>query len=427
MKLRLLTLGMALVLVGSAMGTGGTKAWDEAQNGFSGQGNVTDNYNDHQLLSQPPAGLLTNAATTAENQLRLEWSATTSYAYRVETTLEITEPIWIAAPPVELSFTDDKGVYLLPMNDSQGFCRVIPVATTSRYLVVDLSGGPLASNYPVSTMSDPPPGGWTDEYKTTKLVLRHIPAGTFMMGSLTIEPGMWNIYEPYHKVTLTKDFYIGVFQTTQKQWERVMGNWPSYFTNVTYRETRPVEQVAYDDVRGMVAGTNWPANGNVDEDSFMGRLRSRTGQTFDLPTDAQWEYACRAGTTTALNLGKDLTDIYQCPNMAEVGRYYHNGGSVYNSSVSTNGGTMQVGSYLPNAWGLYDMHGNVFESCLDWFEAEPAGELDPLGPASSWYRMLRGGGWIMDAFECRSAMRNGADASDRNEQYGFRVSIFPDL
>ena len=113
MKLRLLTLGMALVLVGSAMGTGGTKAWDEAQNGFSGQGNVTDNYNDHQLLSQPPSGLITNAATTAENQLRLEWSATTSYAYRVETTLEITEPIWIAAPPVELSFTDDKGVYLL--------------------------------------------------------------------------------------------------------------------------------------------------------------------------------------------------------------------------------------------------------------------------------------------------------------------------
>ncbi|MDD3952550.1 MAG: InlB B-repeat-containing protein, partial [Lentisphaeria bacterium] len=138
------------------------------------------------------------------------------------------------------------------------------------YLVIDLSGGPSARSYPIDILTAPPAGGWTDEYKTTKLVLRRIPAGTFMMGSPTGELGRLGS-ETQHQVTLTQDFYIGVFEITQKQWALVMGTWPSGFRNAAYRDTRPVERASYDDIRGIGAGSGWPANGAVDTDSFMGR------------------------------------------------------------------------------------------------------------------------------------------------------------
>ena len=112
------------------------------------------------------------------------------------------------------------------------------------YLVVNISGGATATNYPVSYLDAVPSGGWTDGYKTTKLVLRRISAGTFTMGSPSGELGRIDSNESQHIVTLAKDYYIGVFEVTQKQWERVMGDWPSYFTNATYREFRPVEQVS---------------------------------------------------------------------------------------------------------------------------------------------------------------------------------------
>jgi formylglycine-generating enzyme required for sulfatase activity len=292
------------------------------------------------------------------------------------------------------------------------------------YLVVDLSEGPDATNWPVSYLAAPPVGGWTDEYKTTKLVLRRIPAGTFTMGSPETELG-WYGDEPQHAVTLTKDFYIGVFEVTQKQWERVMGNWPSYFTNAAYRESRPVETVSYNDLRGTVAGANWPTDGNVDTNSFMGRLRAKTGQAFDLPTEAQWEQACRAGTTNALNSGKDLTTTSNCPNMDVVGRYWYNGGSGYSANGDDSVGSAKVGSYLPNAWGLYDMHGNVMEWCLDWYESAPAGALDPPGPASGSRRVLRGGGWDIGARYCRSAGRLNGVPTARYGSSGFRVFLPP--
>ena len=162
-------------------------------------------------------------------------------------------------------------------------------AENGLYMVVDLSGGTSASNYPVSYLSGVPSDGWTDEYKTTKLVMRRIPAGTFTMGSPSGELSRSDD-ERQHRVTLTKDFYIGVFEVTQRQWELVMGNWPSYFSNTTYYQTRPVEQVTYSDIRGYSAGTHWPANDAVDAESFMGRLRAKTGlATLDLPTESQWE------------------------------------------------------------------------------------------------------------------------------------------
>ena len=157
----------------------------------------------------------------------------------------------------------------------------------------------------------------------------------------------------------------------------------------------------------------------------MWMLREKTGMTFDLPTEAQWEYACRAGTTTALNSGKDLTSKGRCPNMDEVGRYAHN-------QTADVGGYKQhttVGSYLPNAWGLYDMHGNVWEWCLDWGSATlgTAAETDPLGPAEGTRprRVVRGGSWSYGANGCRSAFRSDSHTEGVHRTLGFRIAVLP--
>ena len=222
------------------------------------------------------------------------------------------------------------------------------------YLVVDLSAGANASSYPVTYLGGVPTGGWTDDYKTTKLVLRRIQAGAFKMRNES-------------NVTLTRSFYIGVFEITQKQYQLVMGENPSYFKG----ETRPVEQVSYNTIRG----TDWPRSAAVDTTSFMGKLRARTGLDFDLPTEAQWEYACRAGTTTMYYWGDSMDGDYA---------WYKD-----NSSNMTH----IVGTKKPNAWGLYDMSGNVKEWCLDWLGTLSSG-TDPKGASSGVNRVCRGGGYI---------------------------------
>ena len=290
------------------------------------------------------------------------------------------------------------------------------------YMVVDLSAWPAVTNFPVSYLDSVPFGGWSDEYKTTKLVLRRIPAGTFTMGSPINELGR-DSNETQHSVTLTQPFYMGVFEVTQKQWERVMSNWPSYFTNSSRRQTRPVEQVSYNDIRGTGAGTNWPANGNVDANSFMGLMRSKTGLIFDLPTEAQWEHACRAGATNALNSGYNLTNTENDARMAEVGRYWYNGGSNYTANGDTSQGTAKVGSYLPNAWGLFDMHGNAWEWCLDWYGAYSTTETDPKGVVSGSNSVVRGGSLYSYAYGCRSACRGIIFPGYRGFNFGFRVSL----
>ena len=305
---------------------------------------------------------------------------------------------------------------------------------SGEWLVVDLSMGPKAASYPVSYLDNAPGGpwpfaGWSDEYKTTKLVLRKISAGSFMMGSPTGELGRnpeEGEKETLHKVALTKDFYVGVFEVTQKQWALVMGAWPSKFSNASFRNARPVENVSYEDIRGSDMGSGWPANNAVDDGSFMGRLRAKTGLDFDLPTEAQWEYACRAGTTTALNSGKNLTDESECQHVAEVGRYEYNRGQNQSPDVDTSGATAKVGSYLPNSWRLYDMHGNVWEWCLDGYDKgdyPPQAETDPKGVDEAPYRILRDGGWNSEAYYCRSARRDGNISSYQYAAFGFRLAL----
>jgi len=314
------------------------------------------------------------------------------------------------------------------------FYRV--VASRGTYLMIDLSGGPSATGYPVSyydSLADVPGGADNDLYKNGRLLMRLIPKGSFMMGSPTNELGRYE-EELLHKVTLTKDFYIGVFEVTQRQWELVMGDRPSSYTNLACYAMRPVEAVSYYDIRERPGNNNdgtvnWPLTDNVNAASFMGILRSKTGMhLFDLPTEAQWEYACRAGTTTALNSGKNLVSTGNDPNLAEVGRYWYNGADNAMPYCDASGGTAIVGSYLPNAWGLYDMHGNVWEWCLDQSGDYPDVAVDPVGPVVLSYecRILRGErGDNAGASACRSAARFGAPPNARNMYglTGFRVAL----
>ncbi len=302
-------------------------------------------------------------------------------------------------------------------------------------MVIDLSGGPGEISYPVKYLKDVPAGGWTDTHKTTKLVLRKIPAGTFTMGSPISEAGreppVHIPNETQHKVTLTQNFYIGVFEVTQRQWNLVMGNNPSREASAS--ASRPVEKVSYYDIReGMEnsddPAVNWPVNSVVTPDSFMGKLRKKTGlSAFDLPTESQWEYACRAGTTTAINNGYNLSNTISDPNLDKVARYSNTSKGGYVKQFFTGCNTAKAGSYLPNAWGLYDMHGNVMEWCLDVSQIErgPKALVDPKGPASSveLSRVAKGGAFFEEAEYCRSASNLPAKPNSRSGYIGFRIAM----
>ena len=255
------------------------------------------------------------------------------------------------------------------------------------YLIIDLSSGVDASSYPISYRCEVPAEGWTDEYKTTKLVLRLIGPGSFKMCG-------------EYDVTLTMPFYCGIFEVTQKQYSLVTGTNPSEFSG----DTLPVEQVSNDIIRGTYYGTRWPVSSGVDASSFMGKLRARTRLNFDLPTEAQWEYACRAGATTTFSYGDSEDGDYM---------WYQ-----ANSPFQTH----EVGTKRPNSWGLYDMHGNVWEWCLDWY-GSLSGGVDPKGPSSGSCRVGRGGGCSFGASWCTSSFRTNRYWLYPSDAYrlGFRI------
>jgi formylglycine-generating enzyme required for sulfatase activity len=293
---------------------------------------------------------------------------------------------------------------------------MLTVNGTNLYMVIDISSGSAGPSYPVTYLDSPPAdmlasygGNHVNPYTTTKLVLRRIPAGTFIMGSPSDEWGRNSLGEYQHLVTLTQDFYIGVFDVTQNQYFLVTGSTPGNFTyngqpaNPMPTGTAPWD---WDAIRG---GT--PPGGAPLGTSFCGRIRARTGLLIDMPTEAQWEYACRAGTTTALNSGKNL--LPQCnwildANMDEVA-WYQNNDTVYGELA----GSKAVGRKRPNAWGIYDMHGNLGKLCLDYFvwNLGTSPVTDPVGPPSGADHVFRCG---------RSAAR--ADGSGGYTNLCFRMT-----
>ncbi len=280
------------------------------------------------------------------------------------------------------------------------------------------------------------PGGVTNSlYKTDCILLKRVHAAgvKWHMGSYTWEAGRENT-EVAHDVTLTADYYLGVYPVTQRQFflaakasggissgqTAVSNGKQNAFGHALDCDMRPAENMAWSDLRGdgnsNTTGYNWPKDGHaVNPAYFLGKLRKSTGLEFDLPSEAQWEYACRAGST----------DIYYIEN-ANLGDLAWYAG---NSTVDGVAQTHVVGQKLPNAWGFYDMLGNVQEWCLDWYsgsitatESDPPA-LDPAGPsATSGQRMRKGGAFSDEAKACRcAASTHNYSQAGRNAVIGFRL------
>jgi formylglycine-generating enzyme required for sulfatase activity len=237
----------------------------------------------------------------------------------------------------------------------------------------------------------PPPELALDLGHGVKLELVAIPAGEFLMGSPEADKEAFPNEKPQHRVRITKPFCLGKYLVTQEQWEAVMEGNPSHVKG----PKNPVENVNWFQCR-----------------QFLAKLGTRPGQAaekFQLPTEAQWEYACRAGSTTRYYFGDDAQ------RLGEYACYWLNSFQ----------GTHPVGEKKPNAWGLYDMHGNVWEWCADWWDPGYYANSppdDPTGPARGSERVLRGGCWSLLAGSCRSAYRYGLPAVRRSDSVGFRVA-----
>jgi formylglycine-generating enzyme len=251
--------------------------------------------------------------------------------------------------------------------------------------------------------------GWGDDeyglwmtfnYKGISHLFRWCEPGTFLMGSPEDEPEResWdNGNETQHPVTLSRGFWIAETTVTQALWEIFMGDNPSRFKGAE----RPVERVSWDAAQRFIN----KLNGMKPELQLC------------LPTEAQWEYACRAGTTTPFYFGDNIS----------TDQVNYNGNFPYNDGRNSEYREQTVGvkSIPPNAWGLYQMHGNVWEWCQDGYATEYPSEpvTDPQGAASGTHRVLRGDSWINDGRACRSALRFHRDPADRNRNFGFRLAL----
>ncbi len=227
-----------------------------------------------------------------------------------------------------------------------------------------------------------------------------INAGTFTMGSPASEKDRYDWEGPQTVVTLTRGFWMSKYETTQAEYQSVMGSNPSSFTG---DPQRPVEQVTWSDA------TNYCAK-LTERERLAGRLPA--GYVYRLPMEAEWGYACRAGTTTRFSYGDDLSYT----SLGDYAWYDSNSG----------GTTHPVGKKLPNAWGLYDMYGNVWEWCQDWYGTYPGGSVtDPRGPSTGSDRVIRGGCWVHDGGNGRTARRFNFSPGFRGSILGFRSVLAP--
>jgi formylglycine-generating enzyme required for sulfatase activity len=270
---------------------------------------------------------------------------------------------------------------------------------------VDAQQGPAAQQ---------PQAGQTIE-NSIGMKLAYIPAGTFVMGSPESEAER-EPQELPHEVTISRPFYLGVYEVTQAQFERLLGGrtrGPVFTASRGGGPDHPMENVPWQNaVDFCQALSNLPAE-------------KQAGRRYRLPTEAEWEYACRAGTTTAFHFGEQLSS-----RQANFNGSYPYGGAPTGPYLRR---TAKVGSYEPNAWGLYDMHGNVAEWCADYYDPDyyrRSPKADPPGPEkgviatqfqNEYLRVVRGGSWIDEARACRSAYRHGFMPHEPNRLIGFRV------
>ena len=289
--------------------------------------------------------------------------------------------------------------------------RVTAIATNhfeGLYMVVDLSRGKDSTYWPVQYTACKPDTN-SPAFYTTELWLRRVPAGTFAMGY-----GTSGDAAPVHNVTLTKDFYCGVVPVTVAQ-HRLIDALPANFTNDdTEHDRHPIVYTVYSSLRG----TGWPNNKTVSSSSTVGKLRAKTSLAFELPTEAQWEYACRAGHSG---------------NTYNEGTAYNNNyGALAWGQVNAGGTTHPVGQKKPSDWDFYDFYGNAYEWCRDWFGAySAAAQVDPVGPTSNSnnQRVRRGGAFGSNESGCNSYYRNhgisGENYANSNNA-GYRLVVETD-
>ena len=241
---------------------------------------------------------------------------------------------------------------------------------------------------------------YPDQTNSLGMKFVYIPPGTFMMGSNELHAAM----EFQHQVTLSKGFYLQTTEVTQSQWQAVMGT-----TLIQHRSIDVVLPLAGEGPEYPMYHVSWE-----DTQEFIRKLNTRGEGTYRLPTEAEWEYACRAGTTTAFHYGRQLD-----ATMANFDGNYPFGRAPKGPYRKK---TMPVGSFPPNAWGLYDMHGNVEEWCQDWYGDYPRSAVtDPQGPSSGSDRVSRGGGWRDNAIFCRSVDRSHRSSDIGSISQGFRL------
>jgi formylglycine-generating enzyme required for sulfatase activity len=284
--------------------------------------------------------------------------------------------------------------------DLSRFVLVLPLLTVGALLPVAIQSAQTPANEQVLTNS-------------VEMKLALIPAGKFLMGSPAGEAER-DPEELQHEVAIAKPFYMGVHEVTQAQYQQVMGKNPSHFNaKMGGGPNHPVEQVRWGEAMEFCGKLS-----NLKAETMAGRV-------YRLPTEAEWEYACRAGTATTYHFGKTLSSSQANCN----GKYPYGEGPVGPNLQKTT----KVGSYLPNAWGLYDMHGNVSEWCADWYDPDyykNSPREDPKGPAkgvlgtgfaSDYFRVVRGGCWLDEARGCRAAYRFRLQSSEPYRIVGFRV------
>ena len=322
--------------------------------------------------------------------------------------------------------------HIIEANGARAVVTAWATNNTPAYMVVDISQGALPNTQRYYPAADFVPGGVTDDlYKTTALLMRKINAGgvTWTMGSTLFESGRSAVNEETHLVMLPSDYYIAVYETTITQFQQVKpsGATPQYRTNPTL----PMEKVSYNEIRNSNVTTgnaNYQYPNPPSPISFLGLLNAKSGLDFDLPTEAQWEFAARSGHGSGYwNDGSEMdNDLVNLRRLA-----------CFNTSAPD-----PVGSHEPSSWGLYDMHGNVWEWCLDWYQdniatataydGQPYGGRVNIHPqyfdqylsgagVSGGVRTYRGGAFKKTSSYCRPACRDNGAPTGEYDSIGFRV------